>query len=105
MEDEGRFLLTLRGILELKPSKKWVTVDMGAVRYLANGADVMAPGITDADPGIEIDDMVWVRDEKNLRPLCVGRALMPGAMMGPSGSGKAVKTLHFVGDPIWNTVV
>ncbi|MBN1540233.1 MAG: RNA-binding protein [Candidatus Thermoplasmatota archaeon] len=105
MEEGGGFLLTLKGILDLKPSRKWVTVDMGAVKYLANGADVMAPGIIDADPGIEIGDLVWVRDERNLRPLCVGQALMQGVMMGPSDSGKAVKTIHYVGDQIWNTVV
>ncbi|MBN1391126.1 MAG: RNA-binding protein [Candidatus Thermoplasmatota archaeon] len=105
MEEGPGFLLTLKGILRLKPSKRWVTVDMGAVKYLANGADVMAPGINDADPGIEIGDLVWVRDERNLRPLSVGRALMAGKMMGPAVSGKAVKTIHYVGDPIWNTSV
>ncbi|MGA1792820.1 MAG: PUA domain-containing protein [Thermoplasmatota archaeon] len=105
MEEEGGFMLTLKGILELAPTRKWVTVDMGAVRFLANGADVMAPGITEADPDIEKDDLVWVRDERNLRPLCVGRALMPGPEMGPADAGKAIKTLHYVGDPIWNAEV
>ena len=105
MEEEGGFLLTLRGILEMKPSRKWITVDMGAVRFLANGADVMAPGIMEADPGIEVGDIVWIRDERNLRPLCVGRALIPGVEMGPTDSGKAVKTMHYVGDPIWNVEV
>jgi len=105
MEEEGGFMLTLKGILELRPARKWVTVDMGAVRFLANGADVMAPGIMDADPSIEKDDLVWVRDERNLRPLCVGRALMPGPEMGPADSGKAIRTMHYVGDPIWNAEV
>jgi len=105
LEEEGGFLLTLKGILDLKPAKKWVTVDMGAVRFLANGADVMAPGITEADPEIEIGDLVWVRDERNQRPLCVGKALMAGPEMGPADAGKAIKTMHYVGDPIWNAEV
>jgi PUA domain protein len=105
MEEKGGFMMTLKGIMELKPTKRWVTVDMGAVRFLANGADVMAPGIVEADPGIEEGDIVWIRDERNLRPLCVGRALIPGSEMGPKDSGKAVKTLHYVGDPIWNVVL
>jgi PUA domain protein len=105
LEEKGGFMLTLKGVMELQPAKKWVTVDMGAVKYLANGADVMAPGIVEADGGIEVDDIVWVRDERNLRPLCIGKALMNGSEMGPADSGKAIKTLHYVGDPIWNVVL
>jgi PUA domain protein len=105
MEEKGGFMLTLKGIMELKPSKRWVTVDMGAVRFLANGADVMAPGILEADDNIEEGDLVWVRDERNLRPLCVGTALIRGMEMGPKDSGKAVKTIHYVGDPIWNVTL
>jgi PUA domain protein len=95
-------LLTLHGVILLKPQKRWITVDMGAVRFLANGADVMSPGIVDADSNIETDDIVWVRDVNNKRPLCVGKALMSGSDMISANSGKAVKTLHFVGDPYWN---
>ncbi|MFW3146551.1 MAG: PUA domain-containing protein [Thermoplasmatota archaeon] len=102
VEEKGGLLLTLKGIMELSPSKKWITVDMGAVKYLANGADVMAPGVVDADSSIEPEDLVWVRDERNLRPLCVGRALMGGEEMRTARSGKAVATLHYVGDPIFN---
>lgn len=105
VEEEGGFLLTLHGIMELSPSKKFVTVDMGAVKFLANGADVMSPGIVEADINIEKDDIVYVRDVKNKRPLCVGRALINGPDMISSDSGKAIKTLHFVGDEIWNAAL
>lgn len=105
IEEKGGFMITLRGVLELAPTKKWVTVDMGAVRFLANGADVMSPGIVDADEGIDVDDMVWVRDEKNMRPLCIGRALLQGSEMRTVNTGKAIKTIHYVGDPIWNADV
>ena len=105
VEEKVGFMITLKGIMELKPTMKWITVDMGAVKYLANGADVMAPGITEADPEIEKGDLVWVRDERNLRPLCVGEALIKGNEMAPTDSGKAVKTMHYVGDPIWNVTL
>jgi PUA domain protein len=105
IEEKGGLLLTLKGILKLNPTKKWITVDMGAVRFLANGADVMAPGITEADPSIESGDLVWVRDERNHRPLCVGRSIMSGSEMKAATAGKAVETLHYVGDPIWNIEV
>jgi PUA domain protein len=105
IEEEGGLLLTLHGIMDLSPTRKHVTVDMGAVKFLANGADVMSPGIVDADPEIEKDELVYVRDVKNRRPLCVGRSLVDGKEMLQSGSGKAIKTLHFVGDEIWNAAL
>lgn len=92
---------TVRGLLQWKAARRWVTVDMGAVKFIYNGADVMAPGITDADPGIREGQMVWVRDERNQRPLAIGRALMGGEAMKVEEKGKAVKTLHHVGDDLW----
>ena len=45
---DGKATLTVRGVLKYKPVRKYVTVDMGAVPFVTNGADVMGPGITDA---------------------------------------------------------
>ncbi len=92
---------TVRGLLAVPARKRFVTVDMGAVPYVYNGADVMAPGIVDADPGIRPGDLVWVRDEKNGRPLAIGRAIMDGPTMAREEHGKAVETLHYVGDDLW----
>jgi PUA domain protein len=92
---------TVRALLAFPASKRWVTVDMGAVRFIYNGADVMAPGIVDADPAIRPGDIVWVRDEKNRRALAVGRAIMDGPTMAREEKGKAVETLHHVGDDLW----
>ncbi|MDO9538041.1 MAG: RNA-binding protein [Thermoplasmata archaeon] len=94
--------LTVQGILNFGAVKRYVTVDMGAVKFLANGADVMAPGIVDADPEIKEGMGVWVRDQNNLRPLLVGIALMDGPVMKAAQGGKAVKTVHYVGDKLWN---
>ncbi len=92
---------TVRGLLAYPATKRFVTVDMGAVPYVYNGADVMAPGIVEADPGIRAGDLVWVQDEKNRRPLAVGRAIMDGPTMALEERGKAIETLHHVGDDIW----
>ncbi|TLZ53720.1 MAG: RNA-binding protein, partial [Methanobacteriota archaeon] len=92
---------TVRGLLAFPATKRAVTVDMGAVRFIYNGADVMAPGITEADPAIRAEEIVWVRDEKNQRPLAVGRAIMDGPTMAREEKGKAIETLHHVGDEIW----
>jgi PUA domain protein len=102
---EGKAFLTVHGLLMFKATKRSVTVDMGAVKFLANGADVMAPGIVEADPIIRAGEPVWVRDQNNKRPLLVGIALMDGPAMVAGKGGKAVKTVHYVGDKIWNLPV
>lgn len=92
--------LTVEGCKRWNPSKNHVTVDDGAIKFVLNGADVMAPGITNADAGIQKGDVVWVRDERGL-PLAVGRALMDGEEMISAEKGKAVENLHHIGDVLW----
>lgn len=92
---------TLRGLLKNAPAGKYVTIDMGAVKFIANGADVMSPGIVDADAAIREGDVVWVRDMNNKKPIAVGIALKAGGAMART-QGKAVKTIHYVGDEIWS---
>ena len=87
-----------------KPKQNYVVVDMGAVKFVTNGADVMAPGIVDADENIDEDDQVWICDEKHNKPLAIGIALMSGEQMLKEKQGKAIKTIHYVGDQIWNFV-
>lgn len=89
---------TVNGLLKLMPDRAFVTVDMGAVRFVYNGADIMAPGVVDADEDIEEGDLVWIRDENHGKPLAVGRALTDGNTMIESTGGKVVKTLHHIGD-------
>lgn len=93
--------LSVRGLLAYRPTAGFVTVDMGAVRFVHNGADIMAPGITDADPSLQEGDWCWIRDEKNQQPLAVGRCLVPGAAMVGS-KGKAVASVHHIGDKVWD---
>jgi PUA-domain protein len=93
--------LTVRGLLEYKPTKRYVTVDMGAVKFVCNGADIMCPGIVDADTDIKEEDFVWIRDEKNLKPLAIGISLLSGKQLIEANEGKGVKNLHYVGDKLW----
>ncbi|MEK6985259.1 MAG: PUA domain-containing protein [Candidatus Thermoplasmatota archaeon] len=96
----GPAFLTCRGLLAYKPQARFVTVDMGAIKFVTNGADVMAPGIVEADPALQPGDWCWIRDERNKQPLAVGKALVAGAAM-VRGKGKAVKSVHHVGDKLW----
>jgi PUA domain protein len=92
---------TVRGAAELKPRRHLVTVDMGAVQFIRNGADVMSPGIVDADDSIKPDDLVVVIDERHKKPLGIGIALISGLEMVRARKGKAVQIAHHVGDKIW----
>jgi PUA domain protein len=98
---EGAPFLTVRGILKYGATKRYVTVDMGAVRFVANGADVMGPGIVEVADSISEGDLVWVRDERNSRPLAIGRAVMSAEEMRTKPKGKSVLSIHHVGDKLW----
>ena len=97
---EGKIFLTVKGALKLNPSRRKVIIDSGAVKFIINGADVMSPGIVEADPSIKEGDLVIVVEQAHGKALAIGRALVPGKdMLG--GKGKAVKSIHYVGDEIW----
>jgi len=99
---EGEVVPTVRGLLKWSPGEeRCVTVDMGAVQFIYNGADVMVPGIVDADPEIEEGDLVYVDEEEHHKSLAVGRALIDGEEMAERTEGKAVESLHHVGDEVW----
>lgn len=97
----GFYFPTVKGVLNLGLTKNVVKVDSGAVRFVVNGADIMCPGIVAADPDIGENDPVIIIEEAHGKPLAIGTALMPGAdMLG--NKGKAVKSIHYVGDKLWN---
>ncbi len=94
---------TLKAILSNPDlENKKVVVDMGAVRFVTNGADIMSPGIVDADESITEGDVVVIEDVNNHKPLAIGESLITGSEMVESSKGKAINSLHFVGDDIWN---
>ena len=99
-----QLFFTLLGLNKYSPQNFFVTVDMGAVKFVTNGADVMAPGIVDADENIQENDVVWICDETHKKPLAVGMALMPGEQMKNKKEGKSVKIFHHVGDELWNSL-
>ncbi len=98
---EGKIFPTVKGALKLAPSQRKVVVDPGAVKFIINGADVMGPGIIEADPNIKEGDLVIVVEKTHGKALAIGKALISGKDMA-GRSGKAVKSIHYVGDELWN---
>jgi PUA-domain protein len=102
---DGTPFPTLKGALKLDIAKLYAVVDMGAVKFVAKGADIMSPGITEADPEIKKGDLVIIVDEKHKKPLATGLALISGPEMVENSRGKAIKTIHYIGDKIWNLTI
>jgi PUA domain protein len=86
------------GKVNLLPS---VVVDMGAIPYVCNGADVMAPGIKEMAGAFDEGDIVVVRDITHRKALAVGRALKSSAEIEASRKGKVIQNLHYVGEKLW----
>jgi len=100
---EGKLIPTLKLLLE-KPILKQVIVDMGAVKFVSSGADVMRPGIVELDPAIKKDELVVVVDQTHKKPLCIARALFSGEEIFKMKQGKVLRSVHFVGDEVWQFV-
>ncbi len=98
----GRIVPSLKLALEGKVALKKIAVDMGAVKFVVGGADIMRPGIVEVDESIQKNEVVAIVDVNNHKPLAIGEALFSGVEMKQMATGKAVKNLHFVGDKLWN---
>jgi len=92
--------LTVRGANEFPPERRVVTVDAGAVSFVSDGANVMRPGIVEADGAIEPGDLVCIAEGTHGKGLAVGRADVDGSEM-VGDSGKVVESLHHVGDELY----
>lgn len=96
----GKYIPTLKYLLE-HPILKKVTVDMGAVKFVVGGADIMRPGITQIESEIQKDEAVMIIDVNNKKPLAVGIALFSAAEMQSMKTGKVIKNIHYIGDDVW----
>ena len=91
---------TLKFLQENNILKK-ITIDMGAVKFIVNGADIMRPGIVEIEAGILKDELVSIIDKNNQKTLAVGIALFSSAEMKGMSLGKVIKNIHYVGDELW----
>jgi PUA domain protein len=98
---EGKLLPSLK-ILEKKQFLKTITVDMGALKFLINGADVFRKGAVAIDDGIKKGDLICIIDQNNKKPIAVCEALSDSAEMKKQTEGKIAKNLHHRGDDMWN---
>lgn len=97
---ENKLVPTLKLLLKNNFLPK-IIIDMPAVKFIINGADVMRPGIKEiAD--FPKDAIIVIVDETHQKPLAIGQALFSSKEMKTLNSGKVIKNLHYVGDKIWS---
>lgn len=98
--NEG-YIPVLTLLLNKQVEMKKIVVDKGAIKYIANSADVMIRGVTKIDPSIKKGDIVVIVDENHDRALAIGKAMLDSKQMEDKNSGKVVKNLHTIQDSVW----
>lgn len=101
MQIDGKTIPTLHSMINENIEEKYATVDMGAINFVIKGADIMSPGIVDADESIEPGETLVIIEESHHKPLAIGTSLISGKEMVENNKGKAIENLHYVGDSIW----
>ena len=77
-----------------------VLVDMGAVKFMCNGANVMRPGITSYSE-FDKQQVVCVIEESQHKFLAVGKSLVPSSELETMEKGEVIKNMHYISDKYW----
>ena len=101
-KSKNGYLPVLTLLLNKQVTLKTIVVDMGAIRFVTNGADIMRPGITKIDSNIKENEIVRIADESHDKTLAVGKAMFDAEEMESIKKGKVVKNLHTIKDSVWN---
>lgn len=82
-----------------------VQVDKGAIKFILQGADVMAPGLTSEmgflPDGLEANQLVVIHAEGKENALAVGKMMSSSADIKATNQGHAIANLHCLCDGLW----
>jgi len=79
-----------------------VMVDMGAIKFMCKGANVMRPGIKKFTE-FEKDKIVCIIEESQNKFLAVGKAMVSSSEMENIEKGEIIKNIHYISDKFWET--
>ena len=85
--------------LEKFPS---VTVDMGAVKFMCKGANLMRPGIRSFTE-FEKNKLVCIIEESQHKFLAIGKSLVSSEEAEQMDKGEILKNIHYISDKFWET--
>ncbi len=77
-----------------------VIVDIGAIKFVCNGANVMRPGIKNFTK-FNKGQIVCVADETHNKFLAVGRSFVSSDELPNITKGEVVENLHYISDRLW----
>ena len=84
-------------VLEKFPN---VTVDMGAVRFMCKGANLMRPGIK-SFTDFKKEDLVCIVEESQHKFLAIGKAVADSSEIDEMEKGEVLKNMHYISDKFW----
>ena len=115
--DEKRIIITGKGITAIKIGEDilpflgnaqilekfpYVIVDMGAIKFVCKGANVMRRGITKFSD-FEKGEIVCIIEESQHKFLAVGRAEIPSSRLAETNKGEVIKNMHYISDIFWES--
>jgi len=77
-----------------------VIVDMGAVKFMCKGANVMRPGIKKYTE-FETDSLVCIVEESQHKFLAIGKSLVASSDLENMQKGEVIKNIHYISDRFW----
>ena len=100
VQTDAETIVPFLGTVQILSAFPSVVVDMGAIKFVCNGAKIMRPGIVKFDT-FKKGDLVTVKDVKFSKILAVGRALEDSIISIQNEKGYVIDNLHYIGDPFW----
>ena len=99
IDDDYLPFLSETKMLERFPN---VMVDMGAVKFMCKGANVMRPGIK-KNTEFEKDKLVCIVEESRHKFLAIGKSMVSSAELENMDKGEIIKNMHYISDKFWET--
>ena len=98
----GDIILPLLDHIPILEKFPYVTVDMGAVKFVCKGANIMRPGITKFSD-FESGEIVCVVEESQNKFLAVGKAEISSKEVEDANRGEVIKNIHYISDDFWES--
>lgn len=92
---------SLKLLLNANTNIPSIYLDLGAIPFITKGADLMKPGVKDLEQ-FEKGHLIIMKDAIHKKALALGLAEFGSEEIKTMDKGKVVKTLHYIGDNIWN---
>lgn len=89
---------------QILPKLPFATVDMGAIKFVCNGANVMRPGIVSFTGDFEKGKLVVVKESSHSKAIAIGRSMENGEKARAMLKGPTIENLHYVGDKLWEAL-